>query len=224
VAFTENDVEYEYLNYLDNLIEGSSYFDQNNGGIMLSEVMNSPSYPLKCAPEARGSDLFLSNITYPTTETNEASCAEHKEIVKVNWDYNQIREFEATDFLCLYSDGRLYDKIMAKDVSGAIANSATDERPSIGLGENAIKLIAHMTFDTDMDNEIKNNNPTKIGIVEGYKISDCGEGGACVERQSISRDFILRNQSKMESSSIMTWIYAPESTFNGGNIWADEKK
>ena len=151
-AFLTHDIDTSYFT-----IEIGESGYTNMGELSLSDIMNSDALPFSCYTKSisSSSDVYMTSVTYTNSEsdadstsTTFDSCAAAKELVTVKWGYKNA-PINTADYMCVYSDARLYAKYVGSD-DGGIATSLTDTRPSMGTGDSKVSLIAHFTFDDDM--------------------------------------------------------------------------
>ena len=125
-TLAKHGVDTTYLTHLEKI----GYFTEKDG-ILLSEVMNSNARPSHCAVVNKASDVFTTQITYPTLETVEEECNAQKERVDLAWGYN--KEPTENDFMCIYADGLFYKSVKGKQ-SECCTESQSDCRREAIVG------------------------------------------------------------------------------------------
>ncbi|HAT52474.1 MAG TPA: hypothetical protein DCS80_04275, partial [Betaproteobacteria bacterium] len=219
-AFFKHDVD---ATYLDRLIE-EDYFEARNGGIMMSDVISSRALPLACTGTTLtdASDVFFTKSTYPTMQANEAECESSKEGVTLEWDFKRVPS--TNDLQCLYTDGQLL-RAFKTDSKKKSVQAFKDERPSAGVGEDAVKLVTQLPFDVDLKNSVDNSGASTLSNVNHGYITSSGcvtateDGGKCFKRTSHSTAFVLNDQKAMSKSSIMTWVRLSQRTGGDQYLW-----
>ena len=128
----------------------------------------------------------------------------------LKWDHNLKPQIN--DRQCLYTDGRLLRSFKTND-KGQSINSFKDERPSSGVGPNAVSLQVHMSFDSNkVENIISEPKVSKLPkdtdayVTSVSCVTENSDGGKCFNRISASSALELSNEKQMSKSSVMTWI------------------
>ena len=211
-AFLLHDVDTSYLYHLKN----SGEFAEN--GVLLSEVILSPTFPFACVPSDPMPKVIVNKVTYPDMDTQEEECAENNERLDLEWDYTPDKWNEKIQLTCVYADGILYRKISGSNILNL--RKIEDVRPSLGVGSKAVRLLSQLSFD-DVSAAGELIQGRQQGVV---RIIDCGDGLKCLKRISpVIQAIVLKDQPSMQMSAIMTWVRlydsdAPRSD-KQGYIW-----
>ena len=143
-------------------------------------------------------------------DSDEAECKKYEQGVHLKWDHKL--KPQKNDRQCLYTDGRLLRSFKTND-KGQSINSFKDERPSSGVGPNAVSLQVHMSFDSNkVENIISEPKVSKLPketdayVTSVSCVTENSDGGKCFNRISASSALELSNEKQMSKSSVMTWI------------------
>ena len=221
-ALLLHDVDTSSLEYL---IPESNCF-RKKGGIMLNDFIESSALPLGCSgPKlTESSDVYFTEASYPTIDSDHTQCKADKEGVQLKWDYKLTPQ--EGDRQCLYTDGRLL-RSFKTDADGNTVTSFRDERPSSGVGPDAVTLRAHMSFDSGI---VENLITTSSAISQAPEekdayvtANDCvtkdSDGGKCFKRVSVSSALELFYNQSMSKSSIMTWLKLADVSEEDQYLW-----
>jgi len=186
------------------------------GGELLlkpSHVMRVRVNPLSCGT---GSLVFKSAV-YPTNspgrETTATECRDNATEMTASWTYSTPSAVRAGDYVCVYVDGVLYNKLEVKSTDpglvgyGAIASGKyaatqiTDIRPVTGMFQDSQQsLVANFLFDDDgssgqaslitsvssVANGQAGSAPTLTPFDQSRTLSTCtgGDGAMCLSAVS----------------------------------------
>ena len=207
-ALSQHDVDTSSLKYI---IPESTYF-RKKGGIMLSDFITSSTLPLACSGLSltKASDIYFTEASYTNMDSDEAECKKYHKGVHLKWDHKRIPQ--KNDRQCLYTDGRLLRSFKTDD-KGQFVNSFKDERPSSGVGPDAVNLQVHISFDSNkVENIIGNPKVSKSPeekdayVTSTSCVTENNDGGKCFNRISASSSLELSNERQMSKSSVMAWI------------------
>ncbi|CAL6288116.1 unnamed protein product [Bathycoccus prasinos] len=207
-ALSQHDVDTSSLKYI---IPESTYF-RKKGGIMLSDFITSSTLPLACSGLSltKASDIYFTEASYTNMDSDELECKKYHKGVHLKWDHK--RTPQKNDRQCLYTDGRLLRSFKTDD-KGQFVNSFKDERPSSGVGPDAVNLQVHISFDSNkVENIIGNPKVSKSPeekdayVTSTSCVTENNDGGKCFNRISASSSLELSNERQMSKSSVMTWI------------------
>lgn len=146
-------------------------WDSIKGGLLIpmSHFMKSTVVPLRCRKGQTNEPLQFvpGTVVYPTNApgmvTSKKRCLADTNEMKASWEYNM--QPVAGDFVCVYIDGILFEKLDSKPLgtqtstsdyvtTGNVlsATSTSDIRPfSGGFTDAHMSLIASFNFDTDFN-------------------------------------------------------------------------
>ena len=158
---------------------------------MLNDFTTSSALPLACSGLSltKSSDIFFTEASYTNMDSDEAECKKYKQGVHLKWDHKL--KPQKNDRQCLYTDGRLLRSFKTND-KGQSINSFKDERPSSGVGPNAVSLQVHMSFDSNkVENIISKPKVSKLPkemdayVTSVSCVTENSDGGKCFNRISL---------------------------------------